>query len=725
MKNRKDQDVAKLWQQLKHSPTQSELWLNLAGNYTKLGLPWQAGYAARQTTRLDATLLTELQAIGCVHFQDESQGDALLGRAEMPQSDAMVERFSLQVQDCPGDWLTWLYLARLCKVLAQSQEAIEHAVSLEPIVGESLHWLGVWRLNAGDAQAAVSALSALLEVRPVRFGSMMYLGEALLRTGKVAAAEKAFARASQSNNPDFLLTLSSKVFAHNYWQEAMQVLQKAISLRPKSVPLLLALAKIQSETYELKACRDSLAKISELEPQNQEAYLLTAGLQGRMGDARGHLATLQKAYESGGDPLSRLASSVAMTSLYNDTMTANEVAALHRELCAPIEAAVTQKIDFGNRNTPGQRLRIACVTGDLHRQHPVNIFMLPVLKRIDHALFEVFVYHTGKMHDEYTRQAKSCTDHWLEAVALDDAALQQAIVADEIDILIDLGGHTASHRLGVFALRAAPVQVTFLGYPHSTGLSCIDWLVGDATVTPAEHLHLFSEGIAQLPQSVFCWAPVDSYPLPTAPVKKGPVVFGSFNNAMKITPKTVALWARVLKAVPDSTLLLKAPSFRDLEVQTRFTALFVSQGVEANRLEFRGPTELAAMMQEYADLDIALDPTPYNGGTTTLQALWMGVPVVTLLGTNFVSRMGASFMRTLNRSEWIAHDETAYVQIAAQLAAGIATLRGSRALFREQMAQSALCDISLYVRDFQDLLHKMWQAYEQGGTRLIEAQNNE
>ena len=121
----------------------------------------------------------------------------------------------------------------------------------------------------------------------------------------------------------------------------------------------------------------------------------------------------------------------------------------------------------------------------------------------------------------------------------------------------------------------------------------------------------------------------------------------------------------------------------------------MSQGVEANRLEFRGPTELAAMMQEYADLDIALDPTPYNGGTTTLQALWMGVPVVTLLGTNFVSRMGASFMRTLNRSEWIAHDETAYVQIAAQLAAGIATLRGSRALFREQMAQSALCDISL------------------------------
>ena len=222
----------------------------------------------------------------------------------------------------------------------------------------------------------------------------------------------------------------------------------------------------------------------------------------------------QTAYKSGGDPLSRLASSIAMTALYHDARPPIEIANLHRRLCAPIEAAVVKKTDFANARIANRRLRIGYVTGDFHRQHPVNIFMLPVLLRHAHDRFEVCVYHTGTMHNEYTRQAKDCADLWLEAAALDDAALQQRIVADGIDILVDLAGHTSSHRLGVFALRATPVQATFLGYPHSTGLSTIDWLIGDATVSPAEHAHLFSEGIAQLPGSVFCWAPVDAYPLP-------------------------------------------------------------------------------------------------------------------------------------------------------------------------------------------------------------------
>jgi len=229
---------------------------------------------------------------------------------------------------------------------------------------------------------------------------------------------------------------------------------------------------------------------------------------------------------------------------------------LHRSLCAPIEAAMVPQTVFARARSSGERLRIGYVTGDLHRQHPVNIFMLPVLLRHDRARFDVHVYYTGTLFDEYTRQAQACTDHWCEAAALHDATLHRAIVADVIDILIDLAGH----RLGVFALRAAPVQATFLGYPHSTGLSRIDWLIGDATVSPAEHAHLFSEGIAQMPGSVFCWAPVDDYPLPAPRPANAPLVLGSFNNAMKLSPTTIALWSRVLRALPESQLLLKAPS---------------------------------------------------------------------------------------------------------------------------------------------------------------------
>jgi predicted O-linked N-acetylglucosamine transferase (SPINDLY family) len=315
------------------------------------------------------------------------------------------------------------------------------------------------------------------------------------------------------------------------------------------------------------------------------------------------------------------------------------------------------------------------------------------------------------MFDEYTRQAKACSDHWLEAAALDDAALQRVITGDAVDILIDLAGHTSSHRLGVFAMRAAPVQATFLGYPHSTGLSRIDWLIGDATVSPAEHAHLFSEGIAQLPGSVFCWAPVDHYPLPRARLADAPVVFGSFYNAMKLSPRTIALWARVLKAVPNSQLLLKAPSLRDAAVQARFTDLFAAQGIARERLILRGPSGLAEMMQEYGDIDIALDPTHYNGGTTTLQALWMGVPVVALTGGNFVGRMGASFMATLGRPDWVAADEEAYVAAAAALALDRARLRAQRAAFRAQMEASPLCDITRYVAHFEALLQRMWAVH--------------
>lgn len=718
-------DIFGLWAKLRATPVQAEVWLELARHYSRRDLPWQASYAARQALRCDVTLRPQLEALNLGAWQDAAAGDALLGRAVLPEAATLAEHFSAAVSESPDDWLTWLYLARLYDMLAAAQPheyALAQAQAQEIIPGESLHWLGVWRLNAGDAAGAVVALSGLVDVRPMRHGSMMYLGEALLRVGNSAAAEKAFTRASLSPNPEFLLNLSSRVYAHNYWQEAISVLQKALTLRPTHIPTWLALAKIQSEVYALTDCRESLRRVRELDPDNQEAALLDAGLQGRTGDARAHLATLQTAYESGGDPLSRLASSVAMTSLYQDKLPPAEVAALHRRLCAPIEAATVQKTDFPSERSSERRLRIGYVTGDFHRQHPVNLFMLPVLLRHDHERFEVCVYHTGTMHDEYTRQAKACADRWLEAAALDDCALQQAIVADGIDILIDLAGHTSTHRLGVFAMRAAPVQATFLGYPHSTGLSTIDWLIGDATVSPVEHSHLFSEGLAQLPASVFCWAPVDDYPLPPPRPATAPVVFGSFNNAMKLSPRTIALWAQVLHALPESQLLLKAPSFRDATVKARFTALFAEQGIAAERHILRGPSGLAEMMQEYGDIDIALDPTPYNGGTTTLQALWMGVPVVTLAGGNFVGRMGASFLATLGEPDWIADDDRDYIAKAVALAGQTTKLRTQRPRVRERLQASPLADIAAYTRDIEGLYCRMWAHHCAGDTaRLIPA----
>ena len=728
--------AGRLWRQLAESPAQPALWLELARDYAAAGFRWQMAYAARQALRFDPALGPQLEALATDgSWQDTASGDALLGRAVLPEAASLAEQFTARVAHVPDDWLTWLYLARLLEMKTasardtaitaeESVHALEQARQLEPIAGESLHWLGVWRLSAGDARGAVAALSGLLDIRPVRFGSMMYLGEALVRVGNLLAAEKAFARASGSENPDFLQTLAARVYAHNYWQEAIEVLQKALTISPQRLSILLALARIQSEVYALADCRDTLSRVQALDPDNTEAHLLRAGLQGRMGDARGHMATVQTAYESNEDPNSRLASSVAMMSLYNDQLSAIEVATLHRRLCAPIEASMARLSRPRNEAaaiTPEKpHLRVGFVTGDLHRQHPVNIFMLPVLERLAETELELFVYYTGSMHDEYTRRAQACVNQWREASALTDAELQEVIVADEVDILIDLAGHTNTHRLGVFAMRAAPVQATFLGYPHSTGLSTIDWLIGDGTVSPAAHAHLFSEGIAQLPSSVFCWAPVDTYPLPKPRPPKAPLVFGSFNNAMKLSPTTLALWAKVLHAVPGSKLLLKAPSLRDDSVQQRFAELLAEQGIGPDRLIFRGPSGLAEMMQAYGDVDIALDPVPYNGGTTTLQALWMGVPVVTLLGENFVSRMGASFLRTLGKPDWVTEDEAGYVAAAVALAAKRVALRKGRAALRDRMMASPLCDITTYTVQFERLLEQMWRKRaDTTGDRLI------
>jgi predicted O-linked N-acetylglucosamine transferase (SPINDLY family) len=318
--------------------------------------------------------------------------------------------------------------------------------------------------------------------------------------------------------------------------------------------------------------------------------------------------------------------------------------------------------------------------------------------------------------------ARACSDRWTSAQALDDTALQRAIVDDGIDILVDLAGHCSTHRLGVFARRAAPVQATFLGYPHSTGLAAMDWLIGDAVVSPSAHAHLFSEAVAQLPGSVFCWAPVDHYPLPAPRPAGAPLVFGSFNNILKLSPTTVAMWAKILHAVPDAVLLLKSASLDDAGVRNRFAGLFGAHGISAERLLLRGPARLDLMMQEYGDVDIALDPTPYNGGTTTLQALWMGVPVVTLEGHNFVSRMGASFLRTLGRPEWVAASEAGYVATAVALARERRALRAGRAALRAQMLASPVSDIDTYTSHFESVLRGMWQSWCEGdGRRLLPA----
>jgi predicted O-linked N-acetylglucosamine transferase (SPINDLY family) len=414
-----------------------------------------------------------------------------------------------------------------------------HAEALEPIPGETRHWLGLWRLQGGDASGAVTCLAPLVDRQPLRHGSFLQLGLALLPLGH-NAAEAAFSRASPSHNPTVLRLLAQRVNDHNDWQEPIAVLERSRSLAPADMATLLARARLSLEVYQLCEAEALCQQVLAIDPANVDVPSLLNALPGRRGDARANLAAVEAHHVVLGRPDPRLASSIAMASPYVDDRGPEQVAALHRQLAAPIEAACPPAEAFTNQLDPERALRIDLVSGDFHRQHPVNLFMLPLLERLDQRQFAVSVYDTGSKHDSHTALAQAAASRWIEAARLDDPALSQRIRGDGIDLLMDLAGPTANHRLGVFALRAAPLQLTFRGYPHSTGLSRSDWLLGDPVVSPAEHGHLFSEGIAQLPGNVFCWRRVDAYPLPPPlpPPRPAdaPLVLGSFHNAMKLSP---------------------------------------------------------------------------------------------------------------------------------------------------------------------------------------------
>lgn len=728
------------WQALRANPVEVAAWQGLALGYAQQALPWHAAYARLQALRClqplgqgwDTAGLDQALALAPAWWD---AADAALSRSGPPWAGwaQVLQRLERCVADDADDWLSWLYLARVRElpyvqgagVLAQEPQAmaavrtaVVQAVRCEPLPGETGHLLAQWRLRSGRADLAIAAAQAVVGRTPQRHGTWLLLAQAQMQLGQEAAARHAFAQAGRSQNPAFLKLLAERLLGFNFAFECLGVLQAVVQLRPNDAQGWLALADVQRTLWQTDAAKSSAARVLALQPGHPTAQRLIEEFDAA-GHSRAEFDRQLAIYERDGlQPNGFGSQRLLMQSLYQAHVSPDQVADLHRRMGRELEQQALDSVK-GALPVPqplpwdGQRrLRVGYVSGDLHRQHPVNVFMLPVLKRHDHQALEVFVYHTGAMVDEYTRQAKACADHWREAGHLSDTALRQIVIDDRIDVLVDLAGHTATRRLWMFATRVAPVQLSYLGYPHSTGLPCMDWMVGDAVVSPPEHTHLFTEQIARVSGSVFCWAPLEDYPLPpdAERPRPGPVVFGSFNNLLKVDDLTLAVWARILKACPDSRLLLKSAVLADPAVVRQTHERFAVHGLPVDRLELRGPSELSAMMQEYLDVDVALDPFPYNGGTTSMQALWMGCPLVSLKGGNFVSRMGASFLTHLGRNEWLAQTEDDYVAKALALAAQVREQPWSRQAQRAAMQASGLCQIDRHTRELEAIYRQAFEA---------------
>ncbi|WP_269532043.1 tetratricopeptide repeat protein [Chitinimonas sp. BJYL2] len=402
-------------------------------------------------------------------------------------------------------------------------------------------------------------------------------------------------------------------------------------------------------------------------------------------------------------------SNLLFTLCYDDTLSPQALYQLHCEQAARLPAEVSRR--WRQSFDPERKLRIGYISPDM-RLHPVAFFIEPILAAHNHERFDIYVYATQQqLGGEVAQRLRALVDFWRDFDDPESPLIADHVLADQIDILVDLAGHTGNNSLPLLATRLAPVQVSWLGYLNTTGLKTMDYRLTDAVASPpafAQALHC--EKLAYLPASQWCYrAPPEAGAVSAAPsASKGHVTFGALHNPAKVGGKVIELWARVLKAVPDARLLIVARGFERLADETR--ARFAALGVAPDRIEIRDRVALEAYFALHGEIDINLDSFPYTGGTTSCHSLWMGVPVLTLACPTVMGRGGASLLSQIGMADWIAESEDAFVELAVRHAGNPAGLAELRSQLRDRMAVSALMDAPAFTQALEAAYRQMWFA---------------
>jgi protein O-GlcNAc transferase len=492
--------------------------------------------------------------------------------------------------------------------------------------------------------------------------------------------------------------------------DALPLLRRVLKDEPNQFVALFALGISLRRLKQLDEAATALKRAIALKPDFFEALYNLGLLLNEQGQVDEAVQAFRRAIDL--RPKVSLAhSNLLMALQYTSGLTVDG----WKEALVAFESCFTPSIPvtYTNSPEPERVLHIGYVSPDFCH-HSCAWFIEPLLKTYDHKQIEIFCYSQVASPDAVTARLRTQADGWREIVNLDDEAVATLIREDHIDILVDLAGHSAYNRLGVFARKPAPIQVSWLGYPASTGLSAVDYRLSDPWLTPSDTSEYFSETIWNLPRPAHCYSPPNETPpvYPPPVLKSGQITFGSFNNLTKVGQETVELWASVLLAVPESRLLLKSYQAKDPGIQHRLTAAFTTLGIDSNRIIFIGkaPT-VNAHLAYYAQVDIALDTFPYNGATTTLESLWMGVPVVSLVGSRAASRYGLAFLSAVSLSELAATDPERFVATAVALAGDRERLISLRNTLRGTLGNSSLCDAVGFAQTVESAYRQMWQRW--------------
>jgi len=625
-------------------------------------------------------------------------------------------------------------------------DLIRRAIQRHPGSPEACLNLGNALSSRGRNIEAIASYRRALELRPGFAEAANSLGTAQAALGQIDKAMSSFrqAVALQPDYPEAFNNLGNVLQTRAQWDEAFAAYGEAIRLRPDYPD---AHANMGVALAEQGRHREALAEYRralELNPQSAEAYgnlglsLATLGLIDEAETAHRRALEINPGYADACNSLAQVLkeqgrleeafaayrealrlnpeqpgvhSNLIYTLLFRPIADSNGIAEEQRRWCQRFVTPLRPSSrSYFNTRDPERRLRIGYVSPNFHR-HSISHFLIPLLEAHDPAQVEIHCYASVKRPDDFTARARKSARVWCDVLALDDRALAELISHDRIDILVDLTQHMANNRLAVFARQPAPVQVSWLGYPATTGLPIIDYRLTDAWMEPEGAPWTETvEHPVRLPDCWFCFDPLTYLePIVRSATVGGPVTFGSLNNFCKINEPTLQLWAAVLRTTEGSRLLLHCPVGR---TQSRLRQYFEGQGVSADRLELVPHT---ATREDYLRLweriDVGLDPFPYNGGTTTCEALWMGTPVVSLAGQTAVSRLGLSILKNLGLPELVASSEQEYIRIATELAHDAGRRRKMRSTLRDRMQASPLMDAPRFARNVEAAYRTMWREW--------------
>jgi predicted O-linked N-acetylglucosamine transferase (SPINDLY family) len=612
-------------------------------------------------------------------------------------------------------------LGELLLVQGHALEALgyfDRALKNSPHLDAALANRTVALIELGDYTAAEQAAARALELYPSRAAMHVNLGNVLFHMGKPRAAIQAFRKSIELDPAcaEAHLSLSTLLGESHHLTEALDFIRQEIALKGETAQRLGTLALAQSATFDIQGAEATCRKALEIQPSLVSALITLASCLGKRGDIRGAMQLHERALKAN-PAMPSIYSNIAFDATYLPDATADEVFGYHREWANRFESPVVhRRFAHSSREDPGRPLRIGYVSGDFG-YHPVGFLILDILRQHDRTQFQVHCFSMMRKEDDITVAIRANAFAWHDVLGLGDDQLAQEIKQQEIDILIDLSGHTAYNRLPVFALKPAPVQATWIGYFHSTGLNSIDYFITDPITSPRTCAQHFSETPVWLPDSRFCFSPPMYAPKVAPPpvLAKGFVTFGSFNRIEKLVDPVIAAWSRIVNAVPNSRLFLKAGALDSEYVRENLRDRFAIHGLAGDRIELQGSSAHVEMLKCYSEIDIALDPFPFNGGMTTLEALWMGVPVVTVVGNGIVSRQSISVLANLGLTDQLAFATAEeYVTSTAVLALDIGRLTALRHGLRGRMQESPLCRPELFVQNLETLYRAMWRAYCQG-----------